>query len=437
MVPTIAICLFVAVLEPTSATEALKKMIASRRAFVTADLGWVNTTTKSPPRYFRNRYDGANWTYSNVPDPDGIRQHNQLGEPYSCTDASYLVEKDRLWHSLDRGWQVSVWKTPATGRRPHPIADARAFGLMPENIDTPLENLIDSVMLPGKAGDASLRDEGNGIVAVSVKSFRGTDVTWWLDTAKNYNPIRIERRGRDRKLLSETTVDLHFYDDHVWFPSRVQQVKAHNDGSMPSTVEFIFAEFDRPNHPAMLTPKHLDIPVFTHVRLQDGNSVGSHCWTGSELITLDAMHQLVKDGVVTAEHLADYHLRVHSRDPNKSCWPAWYSDPVYGISKPADIDEWEKYVRRFCLIRKCDDRQKASAKAILDDCRKTAGPMLARITTEQAKEKDAAKRDAMLAPIADIFTRNLVPRLESLLATAQSQPTTRPVAGPSGAATKS
>ena len=52
--------------------------------------------------------------------------------------------------------------------------------------------------------------------------------------------------------------------------------------------------------------------------------------------------------------------------------------------------------------------------------------MLSRIKAEQAKEKDAARREAMLAPISDIFARNLVPRLEALLTTPQSQPTSRP-----------
>lgn len=162
-------------------------------------------------------------------------------------------------------------------------------------------------------------------------------------------------------------------------------------------------------------------------------------WDGSELIRYDDLVDRTKNGLADGKYWTEG-LKTRSRqarDSDLGRYPSWYFDRAYGISEPSDIDEWETYVRRFCLIRKCDDRQKASAKAILDDCRKTAVPMLARITTEQAKEKDAAKRDAMLAPIADIFTRNLVPRLESLLATAQSQPTTRPVAGPSGAATKS
>lgn len=422
-----------------SPLELLNSMVEGRRSFATSDLTWVQTSPDGMPLHRRCRYDGVNWTSEIVPDGDGVARYKQLGEIGSCWTMSHLVTPDRVWFALGGGsvhFYESISGDPAKNRgriSGAVVVDGRTLGLIPEPHASNLNEFPDRYFLKSKEKPAT-KDEGGGIMSVTVKAYGMPGrVTWWIDTKRNFNPIRVARFVNG-SVVSETRSELALYDDHVWFPRVTQTTVTGQDGRKREyTTTLISAGFDRPEYPALLSLRDIGVPRFAPVSAQTSDKFrpGPLVWDGTDLISEQEMLHRRKAKLVTDADLAElwaYQDKIDLNNPGR--WPEWYFDPAFGISKPSDIDEWEKYVRRFCLIRKCDDRQKASARGILDDCRKVAVPMLARIKTEQAKEKDVAKRDAMLAPIADIFTKNLVPRLDALLATAQSQPTTQRIASP-------
>ncbi len=96
--------------------------------------------------------------------------------------------------------------------------------------------------------------------------------------------------------------------------------------------------------------------------------------------------------------------------------------------------EWERYVKWFCNTYKCDDRQRASAKAILKDSLRLAedylharGREIAKVRrlsetaeTEKARAYHANELDRLHAPIRRYF-KSLCDRLEKQILTSVQQ----------------
>lgn len=410
--------------------QYLEKMVAARRAFATADVRWSITIPFSATGYRRGQTDGKNWTFAYEADPDGVVQPLQLGEPFSCSVNRFLSYGGLMWNLRDdvASGMLYEWG-PQRDRRLAPAAiDLRMLGILPEYDSVELDEFIDSL---GTVADSALKQQdGEYGLSVIIADYGGTTVKWWLDVERGFNPIRIERRDSTGAVWADSRVELALYEGRVWYPRQIDIVEKRSYGALAARISIDAAEFDRATHPPMLTPANIGAVPLNYFSWQ-GPIKGPRFvfWSGSgtEFYGTKELLQRRKRGQFAQLDGAqwDERLRICGAN-NKGRYPAWYSNPNYGIAKPGDIDEWEKYVRRFCLIRKCDDRQKASAQGILDDCRKVATPILARIKADQAKEKDAAKREAMLAPIADIFTGVLAPRLNALLTIPQSQPTSQP-----------
>lgn len=423
--------------KPVPARTLLEKMIESRRAFATADIRWTHTNYSKPHKECRrSRFDGKNWTLEEVADSDGIVRPQLLGKAGACSEYQFLTADGHRWQRKDNDAYVYLFKLESDkfynlNKNIRPNIDARILGIAPEPTFKDLDGLLPSILGDTPDRNISVKEDGDGVSAVTVK-LEYAKLTWWLDTKRSFNPIRIEQRDVEKgELLSWCLIDLAIYD-HVWFPSRVLYVSINNQAGTRKQhlYEFTSAEFDRPEHPATLTPKDIGVLPYDTVSWQFPRKMPISCWDGSRVIPGDEIARQQREGELLAETLQPARDRIHRIiTGDKGRWPAWMNEPAYGITKPADIDEWEKYVRRFCLIRKCDARQKASAQGILDDCRRRATPITAKAKTE----KDPSKRDAILSGVADIFTKSLVPRLEALLSIPQSQPSSQPAKLPPSA----
>lgn len=426
---------------PSPAKALLDKMVASRTtAFATADIRWTMDAKGYPTRYRRSRIDGKNWTYEETADPDGLVHPDLgLGQPGSCSEYRYLNVDGTQWMVREHDAQPSIWDSradPKTGMnaRLRGSFDVRTLGLSPEPTVKSVEAVLPSIIGDISGDEAlSVKDADQGVSIVSVKRDAAT-VSWWIDTKRGFNPVKIEVRRNEPQspLIASAAIELAFYDNHVWFPKRVVYTTINNKaGNLAMSVYDLQPEFDRPEHPTLLNPTHIGVVPYDVVAWQRtiGRPRETQVWDGRRFISVDEVMRQIKSGELLPETLAatsDKTKRIAAS--NKGRWPAWVADKSYGV-KPSDVDEWEKYVRRFCIAAKWDDRQRASAKSILDDCRKSATPLV----TMARDEKDAAKRDALLASVTEIFNKSLVPRLKSQLTIAQSQPTSQPVVSASNA----
>ena len=250
-----------------------------------------------------------------------------------------------------------------------------------------------------------------------------TSISWWIDPAKGYSPVKVEREQAGR-IISRLTVELTQYDEIVWFPKRIEQTEQRDDGPVVFIFNFESAEFDRSSHPAILTPADIGVVHYNAVQWQRKRGATGF-WDGAAIVPDAEEYRRYKAGEINKDTLIAWHARIaECKAADFGRVPAWRNEPRFGFGKPTDIDAWEAYVRRFGLAHRLDERQRNAAFGVLADCRKTAVAILPGIRETQGKEKDPVKREALLGPIGEIFERQLVPRLDALLTSRQtSQPT--------------
>lgn len=133
-----------------------------------------------------------------------------------------------MWSAVDNGGPVTIWDSKAGssqlekgGRWGQIVIDARTIGLMPEQSMLELDSIIPNELRGVIDADMRVEDDGAGIITVKAET-RSSTIIWWLDSNKNYNPVKIERLDDNGDLLSSTRTELAYHDEYVWFPSRVE-----------------------------------------------------------------------------------------------------------------------------------------------------------------------------------------------------------------------
>jgi len=416
-----------------NANSAIDKMVASRRAFATADLSWtVSSSDNHRIDYYRNQYDGRSWTFIKTKDTDGVVEPDLLGRPFACSEKRYLVSPERVWLLTEHQASALEWgdysgeRLGRFGIFDQRIVDARTIGLAPELASICLDDFKAATFGSVNPDKMSVDRDDNGLIVLSA-DFGPISAKWWIDEKRNFSPVRTEHRASGTNALrSSSEMRLALYDGHVWWPSDVTHTSYVKSGPRTTKIVFISAEFDRPSHPLRLTPSDIGVVQYNQINMQ-GKPAGVGAWDAKteSVLTIPQMMELRP----SKEDRAEWLRRMDwCADSGNGRWPAWMSDPLYGVGKPADVDAWETYVRRFCIIHKLDDRQKASARSILDDCRKHAGPIVAAIKKEPESKHKADRVRIRTARIEQIFTDSLVPRLKALLTIPQSQPASQPAA---------
>ena len=219
------------------------------------------------------------------------------------------------------------------------------------------------------------------------------DFEWDIDTENGPSVVTarefVTYPDGSRELAAESSNDLSLIDGK-WWPMKTE-TKIHASGR-GFKIEFIQVEFDQPQHPKRLTPDSIGIPVGLPVR--KAGDAGNFYYAGKgEIIDEATFHrdQSKFDLAPLAAHTLQARIRGYGQFPD--WWNA--SDGLYGLKDVADRpDLWELYVRRWVMkrspnaaesvIEPLTNEQKTAAKGVLDDCRKKAQPVRARLDEELA-----------------------------------------------------
>lgn len=347
-----------------------------------------------------------NWTVRNTGDDHGLVYPPQAGQTDEGAQVGVGGAFVPLVHFLDgstEDWFFfadlahSVVYTP--GHSMPDFVDPRTYGLRAIVIQRKdPEQMADMMFASGKI-QYSERLLSDGIVKVighkpadSPKGY-ASDYEWDIDT-KNGPSVLTARQfvthsdGR-RELAAESTNHLSLIEGR-WWPIRTDTT-IHSSG-LGFKVEFTSVEFDQPQHPKRLTPDSIGIPVGLPVR--KAGDAGNFYYAGKGEIIDEATFQRDQskfDLAPLTAHTLQARIRGYGQFPD--WWNA--TDGLFGLKDVADRpDLWELYVRRWVMKRSANaaenviepltHEQKTAAKGVLDDCRKKAQPVRARLDEELA-----------------------------------------------------
>jgi hypothetical protein len=294
----------------------------------------------------------------------------------------------------------------------------------------------------------------DGLHVVRARTEHG-EVTWWIDSERDWCPVRVrfEKRG---EVLQESRSTLRQFDG-VWYPATVTFFRSgYKDGQEPCEIVRIHsASFNKPEHPHGFAPKDIGIDVCFNVDLYDENAkpIGLFKWDGERIVTIEEYSRRAKAGELKAgpnfkrvvARARDRVQRARERgDPKLAALEA-RSTGTGGPISAADTlkrrleSDWEAYTRRFIEKYGLNAEQTVKAYAILKDCQERANRYLAKREKDFEKldqeagalkksdAKDRAQRLAaidkrhrkLMQPIDEVFEKQLKPRLEKLPTRAQ------------------
>lgn len=284
------------------------------------------------------------------------------------------------------------------------------------------------------------------LMRVTMHPHKGPARTWWIDPERGWNPVRV--RDGDAEGWSEARITLQLADG-IWFPAQVEVFRSGIlDGTRAAeSMRLSQTEFNRPEHPLILTPADIGIEVgmFVDEELPGGKLRFGH-WDGSGIISSDEYLEKVDQGILkpgpTVERLMAAAKARAEADPEAAFRGRLRATALSPRSEPAS---WERYVLRFIQDHRLDSEQQATAWRILQDCQEQANMFLHRRADDFAEvERDLALLQErpetatpadldrvggrflrLLEPVREIFGQQLKPRLDKLPTRAQ-RATTQP-----------
>ncbi len=306
--------------------------------------------------------------------------------------------------------------------------DIRMLGLLP-GIFAP-QRLPDYVKMLTAEGTRRYRSRllGNGMMLVEGRchdkeSGVTDEVSWTIDPSRDYSIVHIERTvnlpQHNDRTHCESQIEIGHFDG-FWWPRRV--TSQCDSTKLDVDVEVLELEFNRAAHPQEVGVDQLELPVGTQVDITLSQSE-EEGWQelqafeyagGNKLVPKGEPHrirvdfkgiqQMVESGQFTRTADGKMHIEVIpttvDSDGKVGPYPAQPRNAMAG-----NPDEWEIYVRRWIARYSgegptpvkvpLDDKQKAAALAILEDCRKQARPLVERRKAERLEaEKTLESRNA-------------------------------------------
>lgn len=395
--------------KPTSnrVPEVLVKAFRHRESFNTAAFNCRIEATH--PRYaprvrnFQMRWANSVLFLRDHGDDDGfLRPLNAVtGELPIGIRAGCTPEESVFDRSKNEWWARNV-SSPMFGKTRTDdwldYVDVRTYGL--RSIEVQRQS-------PGEMADHFLRRESKmgfsiektgaplvRVTATGEKHGDGSyyDYLWEIDTEKGPEVVLareyyVHPNGQ-REFASESKCALA-QTDGVWWPN---EVEIRSSGGRHIRVRFDAIEFNRPEHPKKIDADTLGIPIGADVSIRGVN--GRNHYMGGGL-TVD---QDTWESIESQQDLGPLNaLRVKARSYGTGEFPDWWqsSDDELGIKGLNDQpDLWEAYVRRWIIKHTSHlrwrvdepltDEQRTAAKGILDDCRKKAIPIKAKLDKERA-----------------------------------------------------
>lgn len=307
----------------------------------------------------------------------------------------------------------------------------RDLGLSPTFFGVPLSaaastwNLLD------------VRRDGPNCIVIMTRDDLRKEVTF--DATQGFAPVRAAMY-KGNELAAEAVSELGFFDG-AWYPKKVEFNQKTPNGERRDVVMIEHAEFNRPEHPAQLTPANLGLEVGTNVRwtTADGRH-DTRMWSGHEAVSPDEFRRLRRSGEI------EYSDRARKYNAEHRGTPQQILKAAVPISRSFET-EWAKYTREFCDRYALNEEQRQAANRILNDCEEQArryfdsrkaevDALLER--WEKAKTATSAPAEIvnrLLAegldlkrPVQRIFDERLKPRLETLPTKAQRAAVDAPAA---------
>lgn len=282
---------------------------------------------------------------------------------------------------------------------------------------------------PG-AREYTERVEGD-LYIVTAKSDDG-EVTWWIDPERDWNAVRVTA-AREGKVVAETRISLRRFDG-VWFPDAVLNFKgAYSEGAKPvEEIRVVSASFNDPKQPRRFTPADIGVePGMTVQRPREPDGTPLLFFDGSAAVSEQAYLEKQRRGEIKPGPTL---LRVQANAQARA---------IQRLLDDASVEKqheslWAEYVRKFILTYQLDVEQANKAITILHECEDRASEYIQKKRPEFEKlEKDATKaaeqsapdadrpdriayrQSELMAPISDIFEKQLKPKLEKLPTRAQ------------------
>jgi len=426
--------------------EPLLKSFAMRQAMRTAQIRYrlkIENGSHITAHNFECLASDASYMVTDFGDDDGFMSVDpKTGFPrggvrFGCAPHIALLNavEEKAYFHIQHSTSLSVEQ----GRRPAQF-DIRAIGFdmvpMIRSLEEVKESLREfhpdesqwSVSAKGRLIEVSASAEMDLPDGTHMKG----RTNWILDPDKDFALLSVKSFREFPQGNSEPYGEAGLEYAHIdgrWFPSKCRGWRGTGTArTIRCEYELESAAFDRPEHPKELTVDMLKVPAGAWV----GGSgiVEPHCWDGKGPVPFKEWRAAVQADRTKGAELRDLMARNQKADDYR--YPAWWYDPSgnEGIEDlPTRPDEWEVYVRRWCMRYDVDDKQRTAARGVLDDCRKEARAVLDKrrpdLEKVAAQLKDTklppAKRDAAIAererllrPVADVFAR-LKSRLEPLL----------------------
>lgn len=370
--------------------------------------------------------------------------------PGSVQPRMTLKLDDDTWVNPGDALSAKLFKP---GPRVENIWRMRALGVSYWNSFDDLHDSIwrDKVPMPAPRRYSERVEDGLHVVTAETEYGQ---INWWIDPNRDWSPVRVTL-VQDGVVVRESRSTLREYDG-VWFPAAVAFFeRGFENGERPAEIVTVLsAEFDRSDHPRFLGPADIGIETGMIVELYrpNGSSEGFQ-WDGEKPVSLGEFARReragqLRRGPTHARELArlqsarEQRERAQGQDPAGPGGAAGAPDDLLAYMRAfASLapDLWERYTRDFIDRYGLDDEQAARALAILDDCKELAHKHLtahaaelhrlhesidqlrAAQASKERLDQAIAERDQLVAPLIDIFKKQLVPRLDRLPTRAQRE----------------
>lgn len=271
----------------------------------------------------------------------------------------------------------------------------------------------------------------NGLHVVTLRTEHG-GLTWWIDPKRDWNAVRITA-VHEGTTLRETRISLRQFDG-VWYPDTVLNFNSgYKNGTEPAEViRVVSASFNDPKHPSRFIPA--DIGIESGMTIQRPLEP-----PGTPLLFFDGKS-------ATGEEEYRRKLKRGEVQPGPTLVRSWASaqaDAIQRLLEDTSVEKrhetiWAEYVRKFVVRYQLDAEQADKAILILHECEDRAREYVQRKkrdfeeleravvanAAEEPPDPDKSNRLGrreveLMAPIQEIFERQLKPRLEKLPTRAQ------------------
>lgn len=261
------------------------KAIESRRAIASGEVHVdlkMNVFSQDPS------YVSHKNSYTIYFDGDKWRSDHEITTPDTVAQSSVIYTDNLLVRADSSESYTQVFGPTSKPAKNDQIPNVKNLGYVAWPFDSIGDRGIDQHLLRADSDNLEVRRMSEGGVEIvkvkyDIEGRAGKATTeYWLDPAKNYQPVYISVVGGEGENRHENslTVTLNKYGE-VWFPQEVVFRAQKGDAVLVEEVATVRkAQFGKPIDPKIFTLSGLNLPVGKIVS-NDGKLM---FWTGSELV---------------------------------------------------------------------------------------------------------------------------------------------------------